>query len=952
MMKMKNSIKIFGAKIHNLKNISVEIPKNKLVVICGVSGSGKSSLAFDTIYQEGQRRYLESLSSYARQFLGGLKKPKVDKIVNLSPTLAISQRTISSNPRSIVGTITEIYDYLRLLFARCGKPYCPNCNIPVSSQTPEEIAKRIFAYPEGSEILILGPAIVRKKGAHQGTIEEIYRMGYSQVRIDKILCSVLEARELNLDKNKEHSIEVVTGRIDLPRIIKRSFSSKTEREAQRRKIKLQRRFKKEQKIDCLDYIKKALKIGNGTLFASTVSGDLVFSELFACPKCGFSLPKIEPRLFSFNSPYGACPQCQGLGKKSEVEPNLILNYNLSLNEGAILIWDRLSRFSRRAIGVPWQKWHLEELSKKIGFSLGEPLKNLSSKTINTLLYGDSEFEGITHRLERTYLETESDYIRKEIARYMVEKSCPLCQGSRLKKEALAVKIKGKSIYELVSLTIKDLKDFLKNLESKTKSQQRKIIQPICKEIIRRLEFLEDVGVDYITLLREAGTLSVGENQRIRLACQLGSGLSGIIYILDEPTIGLHQRDIKRLVKSLKKLRDLQNTVIIVEHDLSVLNEADWIIEIGPRAGKKGGKVVFEGTFSSLKKASTLTAKYISGKLKVNSGFPKKIVEEAPLLEIFGASCFNLKNINLKIPLGRLVGVAGVSGSGKSTLIIETLSKALLKKFYQTKVFPGAYQKLSGAENLNRVILVDQSPIGRTPRSNPATYVGFFGEIREIFAKVSEARLRGYTASHFSFNTKAGRCSKCRGEGFRKIEMYFLPDIYVECEVCKGKRFAPEILDIAWHHKNIAEVLEMSVDEAVKFFYEIESVNNRLKVLKDIGLGYIQLGQAAPSLSGGEAQRIKLAKELSSKIREKTLYILDEPTVGLHFDDIRKLLIILRQLIAKGNSVIVIEHNPDVLRECDWLIELGPEGGDEGGRIVFEGIPESIKSASTWTSKFL
>ncbi len=1022
----KDFIELKGVRVHNLKNIDVKIPKNKLVVICGISGSGKSSLAFDTIYAEGQRRYLESLSSYARQFLGGLKKPEAEKISNLSPTLAINQSTVSSNPRSTVGTITEIYDYLRLLFARVGRPYCPNCHVLISSQTPQEIVEKIFELPAGphtkrgqgtkgtqigkasprcgvgagSKILILGPAITQKKGAHQGTIEQIYRMGFSEIRINGILYPIEEARGLNLDKNKKHCLEVVVGKISLPRNASalparqggraRSIS-KTERQAQKRKVRAQKKYLKEQKEECLDYVKKALQIGNGLLICWVEPGrrrtrakkqtyDISFSELFSCAKCGFSVPKIEPRLFSFNSPAGACPKCQGLGKKPEIEPSLIINYNLSLAEGAVLIWHRLSRFSRRALGVPRLRWQLEDLSRELNFSLYTPVKDLPQDIINIVLYGGGspphhnedkaplapelakpvlvwcggKYEGIIPKLERLYLETKSNYIRKEIGRYVKEKECSLCQGARLKKESLAVKVEKKDIAQVTSLPIKQAKKFFENL--KLKDAARKIAQPIIKEILRRLEFLENVGVDYISLDRQAQTLSVGENQRIRLACQLGGGLSGVTYVLDEPTIGLHQKEIKALVASLKKLRDLGNTVIVVEHDLSVLKEADWLIEIGPGAGKKGGRIVFEGTFPTLNRANTLTGKYLAGKLKVGTNLPpttfRRKVVGVPQLQLSGASQFNLKNVNIKIPLARLVGVAGVSGSGKSTLIIETLAKALLQKIQRRRIIAGKFRTISGTENLTRIILVDQSPIGRTPRSNPATYVGFFSPIRQFFAKTKEARLRGFTASHFSFNTTAGRCRKCQGEGYRRIEMYFLPDIYVECPLCKGKRFTPEVLEVKWQQKNIAEILQMEVAEAEKFFSQITPVQNRLKLLKDIGLGYIQLGQSAPTLSGGEAQRIKLAKELSSNIKERTLYILDEPTVGLHFDDIKRLLNILKRLVEQGNTVIIIEHNPDVLKECDWLIELGPQGGLEGGRLIFEGLPSQLKKAKTPTAKFL
>jgi len=951
----KDFIEIKEARIHNLKNISLRIPKNKLVVICGISGSGKSSLAFDTIYQEGQRRYLESLSSYARQFLGGIKKPDVGKIENLSPTLAINQKTVSANPRSTVGTVTEIYDYLRLLFARIGKPYCPNCNIPISATTPQKIVEEIFKLPPGAKIKILGPAISGKKGEHKATLEEIEKSGYFEVRIDNIHYSITEARTLRLDKNKRHNIEVVVGEIEIPK--NQTIIDKNKKELQAKKTK-QRKIKKllkEQKAEALDFVKKALQIGNGILICEIQSKkktyDKQFSSLFACPKCGFSLPKIEPRLFSFNSPYGACPECQGLGKKPTVDPNLILNYDLSINEGGIIIWDRLSRFSRRAIKVPWQKWQIDNLAYELGFSLDTPLKNLSKKNLDYILYGGESFEGIIPLIERIYYETESEYIRKEISKYIVEKPCPLCKETRLKKEALAVKIENKNIAQIANLSVSESITFFKKLIKKLTGTDKKIATPIIKELLRRYEFLKNVGLDYITQNREVKSLSVGENQRIRLACQLGSGLSGVVYVLDEPTVGLHQRDIQRLIDSLKQLRDMKNTVIVVEHDFRVLRQADWIIEIGPGAGKHGGRIVFEGTFDELKKSKTITGKYISGKLKVTSGSPKKEVSKDFLI-LRGASQFNLKNVDLKIPLGNLICIVGVSGSGKSTLIIETLAKILTSSLHYARVIPGKYKAIEGIEKISKAVVVDQSPIGRTPRSNPATYTGVFGPIREVFAHTREAKIRGFSPSHFSFNTPAGRCQACQGEGYKKIEMYFLPDIYVECELCKGKRYAPEILEVKYQGKSIADVLEMSVDEAERFFRHIYPIQQKLQLLKDIGLGYIKLGQPAPTLSGGEAQRIKLAKELSSKVRQNTIYILDEPTVGLHFEDIKKLLKIFRRLQEKGATIIVIEHNPDVIKEADWIIELGPEGGKKGGRIIFEGTLQKLKKSKTWTARYL
>ena len=965
----KDFIELRRVRVHNLKNISLKIPKNKLVVVCGISGSGKSSLAFDTIYAEGQRRYLESLSAYARQFLGGLKKPEAEKIEHLSPTIAVNQKTISANPRSTVGTITEIYDYLRLLFAHIGKPFCPICGREVSSQTPHQIAKKIFELAQNGWVSIFGAVIERKKGEHKGVIEEIAREGWPQIRIDGILYPIDEAKEKNLDKKKFHTIEVLVDRINLKdykKTLEKNLTSKKltkkEKEAlsvKKRKIK---HLLKEVEERILDSVKKGLEIGRGRILVlwqeKNQTREEIFSQLLACIKCGVSLPKIEPRLFSFNSPYGACSYCQGLGRLLKVDPKLIINENLSLAEGAILPWYSLSRFSLRSLGVPYQKWQIEEVAEEIGFSMHTPFKNLKAEHKEIILYGDTsgrtDWEGIIPRMERLYHETDSDYIREEISKYMVEVVCPKCKGARLRKEALAIKIDKKNIYEICLLPISKALEFFKNLPEKLTPTQQKIAQPLLKEIQRRLNFLIDVGVEYINLAREASNLSVGENQRIRLACQLGSGLSGIIYVLDEPTIGLHQRDIERLVKALKQLVEQKNTVIVVEHDKKVIENADWIIEIGPGAGRYGGRIVFEGTYKQLLRANTLTAKYLSEKLKVKTDFSKrKIEKDTKWLEAKGARQFNLKNVTLKIPLEKFVCIAGVSGSGKSTLIIETLAKALLREIHHhKKITPGEYDTIEGLENINKVILVDQSPIGRTPRSNPATYTNVFTPIRQLFAKTYQARLRGYNQSYFSFNTKFGRCPACNGEGFKKVEMYFLPDVYVECEVCKGKRFTPEVLKVEYNGKNIADILDMEIQEAFQFFKHIPQIKDKLQLLCDIGLGYLKLGQSSTTLSGGESQRIKLVHELSRRETGKTLYILDEPTVGLHFDDIKKLLIVLRRLVEKNNTVIVIEHNPEVLKEADWIIELGFEGGDRGGRIVFEGEPFKLLKKRTWTARFL
>ncbi len=957
-----NFIKIKGARIHNLQNIGLNIPKNKLVVVCGLSGSGKSSLAFDTIYAEGQRRYLESLSSYARQFLGGLKKPDIEKIEGLSPTIAINQKTISANPRSTVGTITEIYDYLRLLFARVGTPYCPNCHIPIQSQTSQEISQKIIDLAgRYKEILILAPVVFQKKGEFKGTIGQIAKSGWPEIKIDNIVYSALEAESLNLEKTKKHTIEVVVDKVSLkPFLEKISLAkslSKLEKQALKKKNKRLKSIINEEKSRLLESVKKALEIGKNSIIIEAKNNKekkiFNFSTLFSCPKCGFSMPKIEPRLFSFNSPYGACPVCQGLGKKIEVEESLLLNPELSIAQGAIFPLEKLSRFGRRSFGVNVLKWQISEVLEKYGHSLNTPFKDLKDKAKKEILYGNEDFIGVIPRLEKIYYTTESDFVRHEIGKYLIEKPCPVCQGARLKPEALAVKIAGKNIYEVSLMPIDELVNFFeKDVLFLLKDSKLKIAQPIVNEIINRARFLQKVGLGYLNLSRSANTLSVGENQRLRLAYQLGARLSGVVYVLDEPTIGLHQRDINKLVKVLKKLKDLGNTIIVVEHDQSIIEAADWVVEIGPRAGKDGGKVVFEGNLKKFKKADTLTARYLKGKLKVSLMSLKPLLGQEKFLKLYGANQFNLKNVDLKIPLKKFVTVCGVSGSGKSTLIIETLAKALQKKLNRQRIVVKNFSHLEGLEYLDKVVLVDQSPIGKTPRSNPATYTGLFSPIRDIFTNLAESKIRGYKPGHFSFNTILGRCEVCKGEGYKKIEMYFLPDVYVKCEVCHGTRYKQEILDIKFKNKSIADVLEMTVKEAINFFGDFAVIREKLKILDDIGLGYIKLGQPATTLSGGEAQRIKLAYELSKRSTGKTIYILDEPTVGLHFDDIKKLLLVLRRLQEKGNTIVVIEHNPDVIKESDWIIELGPEGGENGGRIIFEGTLKDLKKAKTQTAKFI
>jgi excinuclease ABC subunit A len=969
-------IELSGVKVHNLKNISVKIPKDKLVVICGISGSGKSSLAFDTIFNEGQRRYLESLSSYARQFLGGLKKPDCEKISGLSPTIAVNQKTISSNPRSTVGTLTEIYDYLRLLYSHIGVAHCPKCGKQVTTQTPNHMADRIFAMAQEFETTLIAPVVSAKKGQHQGVLEEIYRSGWPQMIIDGIAYPSEEGKNKDLDKQKSHTIGVPIDKFDLKKYkqeikIDKKGTSKAEQEAMATKKKKLEGVVKEEKERILSSVKKALEMGKGRINVSQKIGksekNESFSSFFSCPDCQISLPDIEPKIFSFNSPYGACKTCQGLGKLAKVNRELVLNPRLSLNQGAILPWFSLGRWTLRTLGVPYQKWSLEKLAEAENFSLDAPFKELPDNIQQLVLFGDKktgsakgfgmskhpEYEAIIPRMERAYRETTSEYLRAEISKYMSEIACPECEGARLSPDALAVKISGKSIHEVSSLPVREEISFFKKLQQELPEKQKEVAESILREICKRLGFLVEVGVDYIDLAREATTLSVGENQRIRLACQLGSALSGVIYVLDEPTVGLHQRDVDRLISALQKLKELKNTVIVVEHDEQVMKAADWVIEIGPAAGVHGGKVVFEGTPAQLLKADTLTGKYLSERLTISTGFKKREITDRTIwMELTGAAQYTLKNVDLKIPLGKLVTVCGVSGSGKSTLIIDTLSSILLRDIMRARTVPGKYSELKGAERLNKAVLVDQSPIGKTPRSNPATYTGVFNHIRELYTRTRDSQMRGFTAGHFSFNTQKGRCPACQGEGFQKVEMYFLPDVYVECELCKGQRFTGEVLAAKYHDKNIADVLNMSIDEAKVFFTDIPVISDKMQLLSDIGLGYLKLGQSAPSLSGGEAQRIKLASELAKRDTGNTVYILDEPTVGLHFDDAKKLLVILRRLVEKGNTVIIIEHNLQIVKESDWCVELGPDGGDKGGKIIFTGTPEQLAKSNTWTAKFL
>lgn len=935
-----NFIKIVGAREHNLKNISLEIPRDKLVVITGLSGSGKSSLAFDTIYAEGQRRYVESLSSYARQFLGVMEKPDVDSIEGLSPAISIDQKSASRNPRSTVGTITEIYDHLRLLFARVGTIHCPVCGKPVIKQTISQIVDQIiFVTKETRRIAILAPMIEDKKGEHKDVFSKIMKAGFSRIRLDGTIMEIDEAESKEIDKNIKHNIEIVVDRLILE---KDSIDEST-------------------KSRLYDSLEKSLAQANGKVIIHDyeLKSDKFYSELFACPDCGISMPEILPRSFSFNSPHGACKTCQGLGIKQEIDPHLVLpNSKLTIAEGAIRPW------ARNIAHSGWYFRILEKAAEKQGVDLNIPISKLSKSDLNFILFGTGEeiyniggyeakYEGVIPNLERRYKESESDYVKQEIEKYMVTRKCPVCGGARLKKEVLGVKIDNKNISDVSNQTIEEALEFFDQLPDKLDKEQKQIAILIVKEIKERLKFLINVGLSYLTINRNAATLAGGEAQRIRLATQIGSGLTGVLYILDEPSIGLHQRDNDRLLQTLKDLRDLGNTVIVVEHDEDTIMSADWVIDIGPGAGEHGGRVICQGKPADIKNCEeSITAQYIFGKKKIEA--PKvRRMGNGNYLEIIGATENNLKDINVKIPLNTFTCVTGVSGSGKSTLINDILAKYLSKTFHRARTEPGAFEKIIGTEFLNKVIDIDQSPIGKTPRSNTATYTGMFTLIRDLFAATVEAKTRGYKAGRFSFNVKGGRCEKCRGEGVLKIEMHFLPDVYITCEECKGKRYNKEALEVIYKGKNIAEILDMTVEEALLFFKNIPSISQKLQVLFDVGLGYIRLGQPATTLSGGEAQRIKLATELAHRGTGKTLYILDEPTTGLHFEDVKKLIGVLSALVDKGNTVLVIEHNLDVVKSADHLIDLGPEGGDGGGQIVGVGTPEDIaKIQASYTGQYL
>ena len=938
-----DKIIIKGACEHNLKNVNVEIPRDRLIVFTGLSGSGKSSLAFDTIYAEGQRRYVESLSSYARQFLGQMEKPNVDSIEGLSPAISIDQKTTSKNPRSTVGTVTEIYDYLRLLYARVGVPHCPVCGKEISQQTTDQIVDRVMLLPEGSKIQVLSPVVKGRKGEHSKELENARKQGYARVRIDGNIYDLSE--EIKLEKNKKHIIEIVVDRL----VVKEEIRSRL-----------------------ADSIETAAEISGGLITVDVIGGEeLQFSQSFACDEHGISIPELTPTMFSFNSPFGACPHCTGLGIFMKVDPRLVINdESKSLIDGAI-----------RASGWGVNSWFYPDsgtvatmyyngLAEHYGFDINTPFNQLSDEARRAVLYGtgdiklklkrgntlgggtyEAPFEGVINNLERRYKETSSDYARAEIESYMTELPCPECHGKRLKPEYLAVTVGGKNIMEFCDLSISDGLKFINSLEFGQRDSM--IAKPILKEIRERLSFLESVGLEYLNLSRSSGTLSGGESQRIRLATQIGSSLMGVLYILDEPSIGLHQRDNDRLIGTLKRLRDLGNTVIVVEHDEDTMRAADYIVDVGPGAGIHGGNIVFSGTLPELEKCrESITADYLTGRKKIPVPSSRR-KGNGTFLEIKGAAENNLKKISVKIPLGTFVCVTGVSGSGKSSFVNDIVYKVLANKLNHAKTVPGEYKSFEGIENLDKVINIDQAPIGRTPRSNPATYTGVFNDIRELYASTKDAKMHGYSAGRFSFNVKGGRCEACQGDGILKIEMHFLPDIYVPCEVCEGKRYNRETLSVKYKGKSIYDVLEMTVEEGMNFFESIPKIHRKLKTLFDVGLGYIKIGQPATTLSGGEAQRVKLAAELSKRGTGRTIYILDEPTTGLHTADVHKLIEVLQRFVDAGNIVLVIEHNLDVIKTADHIIDLGPEGGDKGGTVVCTGTPEKVAECEkSYTGMFL
>ena len=931
-----DKIVIHGARAHNLKNIDVTIPKNKLVVITGLSGSGKSSLAFDTLYAEGQRRYVESLSAYARQFLGQMDKPDVDSIDGLSPAISIDQKTTSHNPRSTVGTVTEINDFLRLLWARAGTPICPNDNIPITSQSPDQMVDRILKLPERTRLQILSPIVRDKKGTQKKVFDKIKREGFVRVQVDGETYDLDEVPEL--DKNKKHTVNVVIDRI----IVKDGIRSRL-----------------------FDSFEAALRLSDGYAIADVIGGDPIpFSEKYACPICGFTVGELEPRLFSFNAPIGACPECEGLGSKLEVDVDLVVpDRSKSLREGAMVPWNPISS--------QYYPQLLEQFCQAVGIDMDTPFNKLPKKQQKMVLYGNGDqtfhfhyendfggvrdvdvpFEGVINNIKRRYKETNSDFTREQMRKYMTELPCPVCHGYRLNQRALAVKIDGQNIGEVSDLPISKSIEFFKNV--KLSEQYEQIAKPILKEILDRLTFMQNVGVDYLTLSRSARTLSGGEAQRIRLATQIGSNLSGVMYVLDEPSIGLHQRDNDRLISSIKAMRDLGNTLIVVEHDEDTMRAADYIIDIGPGAGENGGQVMAAGTPKQIMRSrKSLTGQYLSGKKMIEVPTERRQGNGKHII-LKGAAANNLKNIDVDFPLGKFICVTGVSGSGKSTLVNLILKRILAQKLNHNSAKPGKYKSISGVNNIEKVINIDQSPIGRTPRSNPATYTGVFDDIRELFAQTNQAKVRGYTKGRFSFNVKGGRCEACHGDGIIKIEMNFLPDVYVPCEVCHGTRYNSETLEVEYKGKNIAEVLNMTVSEALDFFSAIPKIRRKLQTIEDVGLGYVHLGQPATTLSGGEAQRMKLAAELHRQSHGKSFYILDEPTTGLHMDDIKRLLGVLQRLVDAGNTVLVIEHELDVVKSADWLIDLGPEGGEGGGQVVATGTPEEVAQVKgSYTGKYL
>lgn len=933
---MSEVIKVVGAREHNLKNINIEIPREKLVVITGLSGSGKSSLAFDTIYAEGQRRYVESLSSYARQFLGMMEKPDVDYIEGLSPAISIDQKSTSRNPRSTVATVTEIYDYLRLLFARIGVPHCPVCNQAVSRRTPETIIEEIMKISVGTKLIILAPIVKSKKGEFAHISEQYSRLGFARVRVDKIIYALDEFPEL--DKNYKHDIEIVVDRIVMsPDVLSRLSQSV------------------EQALELADGIVEVLNIDNGEI--------ATYSQRYACLEHpNEDIPELEPRLFSFNAPQGACPVCTGLGNRLEVDPDLVLNSNLTIAEGAIRPYNRVNSDA-------WYIKRLQAVGQSHGFDLRTAVKDLSEEAVNKILYGtgnqkytvqlstgqtyESVYEGVIPNLERRHKETDSDFMRKDIERFMRESECATCHGARLKPVVLAVTIHGFNILDICSLDIDNALDLFQNKLQLT-DKENFIAEQIIKEISARLIFMQNVGLGYIELGRAANTLSGGEAQRIRLATQIGSGLQGVLYVLDEPSIGLHQRDNNRLIETLKHLRDIGNSVIVVEHDIETIRQADWLIDIGPGAGLSGGNIIAEGTpLEVADNEASITGRYLKGTDSIMVPKKRRPVIKDKQLVIRGARENNLKNINVAFPLGLMTVVSGVSGSGKSTLVNDILAKELLARLHHAHTVPGRHDGIDGISQLDKIIVIDQSPIGRTPRSNPATYTGIFTQVRELFANTPDANMRGYKAGRFSFNVKGGRCETCQGDGVIKIEMHFLPDVYVTCDSCKGKRYNREALEIKYKDATISDVLAMTVEQAAKFFENIPAVAHKLNTLVEVGLGYIKLGQPATTFSGGEAQRIKLATELSRRSTGKTLYVLDEPTTGLHSDDVKKLLKILHQLVDSGNSMIVIEHNLDVIKSADYIIDMGPEGGREGGIVVVSGRPEDIvKVPASFTGQYL